>query len=127
MHIFIRRFLRFFDSYTIRYEGQGVSNNEFYAGKHWTVRAGIKNKYAKIFGWLAKSKAKKFDEIGCVLFFNSRHDTDNVTALQKLAIDTLKGKYIVDDSTKYLKFTAQVFDPTLPKNTFEFIIINLSK
>jgi antitoxin component YwqK of YwqJK toxin-antitoxin module len=125
MHVFIRRFLRFFDSYTIRYEGAGISNNEFYAGKHWTVRAGIKKKYAKIFSWLIKGKAKKYDTIGMVLFYNSRHDTDNVVSLQKLLIDSLKGKYIKDDSTKYMKFTAQVFDPTLPHNTFEFVIIKL--
>lgn len=125
MHLFIRRFLRFFDSYTIRYEGAGISNNEFYAGKHWTVRAGIKKKYAKIFSWLIKGKAKKYDTIGMVLFYNSRHDTDNVVSLQKLLIDSLKGKYIKDDSTKYMKFTAQVFDPTLPHNTFEFVIIKL--
>lgn len=126
MHSFIRRFLRFFDSYTIRYEGEGISNNQFYAGKHWTVRAGIKKKYEKIFLWLIKSsKPKKYDSIGCVVFFNSRHDCDNVTALMKLVIDTLKGKYIKDDSTKYLKFTAQVHDPTLPHNTFEFVIIKL--
>jgi antitoxin component YwqK of YwqJK toxin-antitoxin module len=125
VHLFIRRFLRFFDSYTIRYEGAGISNNEFYAGKHWTVRAGIKKKYAKIFSWLIKGKAKKYDTIGMVLFYNSRHDTDNVVSLQKLLIDSLKGKYIKDDSTKYMKFTAQVFDPTLPHNTFEFVIIKL--
>lgn len=126
MHVFIRRFLRFFDSYTIRYEGAGISNNEFYAGKHWTVRAGIKKKYAKIFGWLIKGKAKKYDTIGIVLFYNSKHDADNVTGgMIKVFLDTIKGKYIKDDAPQYCKMVASIFDPDLPKNTFEFVVIKI--
>lgn len=128
MHLFIRRLLRFFTTYTIVYQGEGVSNNKFYAGgsgqNGWKVRAGIKAKYSKIFGWLIKP-VPKLEKIACIVFFKSKHDCDNVSAMQKLLLDSLKEQKIADDNTKHVLLTAQVYDPTLAHNTFEFVIIKL--
>jgi hypothetical protein len=128
MHLIIRRLLKLFTSYSIIYEGVGVSNNLFYAGgsgqSGWRVRAGIKAKYSKIFGWLIKP-VPKLEQIACLVFFRSKHDCDNVVAMQKLLLDSLKGQKIVDDNTKHVLMTAQIYDPTLKHNTFEFVIIKL--
>lgn len=128
MHLFIRRLLKLFTTYTVTYQGEGVSNNKFYAGgsgqNGWRVRAGIKAKYSKIFGWLVKP-VPKLEQIAVILFFKSKHDSDNVVALTKLMLDSLKEQKIADDNTKCVPFTGQCYDPTLPHNTFEFHIIKL--
>lgn len=124
MHLFIRRLLRLFTTYTVVYQGEGVSNNKFYAAVNWRIRAGVKAKYSKILGWLIKP-VPKLEQIGVVLFFKSKHDVDNTVAMQKLLLDSLKVQKIPDDNTKHVVFTAQCYDPTLAHNTFEFVIIKL--
>ena len=45
--------------------------------------------------------------------------------MMKILIDEMKGTYIPDDNKNHVLMTAQVYDPTLPHNTFEFNIIRL--
>jgi hypothetical protein len=124
MHLFIRRLLKLFTTYTVVYQGEGVSNNKFYAATNWRVRSGIKAKYSKIFGWLIKP-VPKLEKIALVLFFNSKHDTDNCSGMIKTFLDELKQSKIPEDNKKHVVLTCNVYDPTLAHNTFEFIIIKL--
>jgi len=129
MHLIIRRLLKLFKTYKVVYTGQGVSNNQFYSGASgrnaWRVRAGIKDKYSKIFLiLLLAAKIPKIAEYGLIVFYNSKMDTDNVLGgTVKLFADALKTKWVIDDSPKYCKFVVGAFDPTLPKNTTEFNIV----
>lgn len=76
------------------------------------------------------------DECMVLLFYNSRHDCDNlVGGFTKLFLDTLKQErdngritkkgYIYDDSKAYLKGVASFPDTNLPLNTFEIIVLKL--
>jgi hypothetical protein len=123
-------------AYTVVFEGKAVSNNEFYSSQHWTVRHGIKTKFGKIFWYkLLEAKLPQMEEYQLYIFYNSKHDPSNVTAMLKLFEDSLKeerkeGKvvkkgWIYDDTKKYCKGVGQHPDETLPNNTFEFVILHL--
>lgn len=121
----------------VRYEGQGVSLNDFYSGKHWYMRKRIKDKYGKIFNELTdSSEIEWMNEFMIVAFYNSRHDVDNVIGLEKILLDSIKqGKdnsgeiirqgYCIDDSRKYYKGVCIFYDEDLPLNAFEFLIIKI--
>ncbi len=38
-------------------------------------------------------------------------------------MDTVKGKYLPEDDTRYYKSTHTIFDSTLPKGTVEFHLV----
>jgi len=110
-------------TYSILYKGPLLSSNKFYAGIHWRQRTKLKEDYALIFNsLLVKAKVKKFEEFSLIMKFNSRHDVDNVTATAKIFIDTLKGKYVDDDTKEYFKSLSIIYDPTLEKNSALFEI-----
>ena len=131
MHLIIRRLLKLFNTYSVIYQGVGVSNNQFYSGASgrnaWRVRAGIKDKYGKIFTTLLlASKIPKMQEYALLIFYNNKQDSDNVVGgTVKLFLDSFKMKWAPDDSPKYCKLVAGIYDPTLTKGTMEFIIIKL--
>lgn len=109
--------------YSILYKGPLVSSNKFYAGVHWTQRAKLKDDYALVFNdLLKKAKVKKFTEFSLTMRFNSRHDVDNVVATAKIFIDTLKGKYVEDDTKAFFKKLSVLYDSTLEKNSAIFEI-----
>lgn len=123
-------------AYTITYQGQGVSNNQFYSSQHWSVRHGIKVKYDKVFWYkLLEAKLPQMQEYLLYIFYNSKHDPSNVTAMLKLFEDSLKEErkegvvtkkgWIYDDTKKYCKGVGQHPDEKLPNNTFEFVILHL--
>jgi hypothetical protein len=110
--------------YTISYHGQGVSLNQFYSGGHWSIRNKLKSKYHEIFAKLLDtSKVKKVNQCSLLMFFNSRHDVDNVVGLEKLFMDTIKGGYLKEDDKRFYKGLMIFHDDQLPLNTFEFIIL----
>ncbi len=122
--------------YTVVFQGQGVSNNAFYSSHHWKVRHGIKEKFGKIFWYkLLEAKLPQMEEYQLYIFYNSKHDPSNVTAMLKLFEDSLKEErkegvvtkkgWIYDDTKKYCKGVGQHPDETLPNNTFEFVILHL--
>jgi hypothetical protein len=141
MYKFIRRLLRFFTKlypiYVVRYTGKAVSGNDFYAGGNgknaWAMRSGIKAKYTKIFYYhLKEAKIPRLKKYALLLFFNSRHDVGNLSAMEKVFSDVLKDDpkkgykgYVEDDSKDHNDFIAFCFDPTIPHNTFEFYIIKI--
>ena len=110
--------------YTISYQGQGVSLNQFYSGGHWSIRNKLKTKYHAIFKELLDaSDVKKVNQCSLLMFFNSRHDVDNVVGLEKLFMDTIKGEYLKEDDKRFYKGLMIFHDDKLPTNTFEFIIL----
>jgi len=110
-------------TYKIVYTGRLVSSNTFYAGGDWRVRNGIQQKWHKIYSILfLEAKLKPFKSFDLRVLYNSRHDVDNISANVKLCADSLKGKYIKDDSSDYFQSMSIRRDKSLPKNTIEFYI-----
>jgi len=110
--------------YKIVYNGKIASTNEFYEARHWSVRAGLKVKWSKIFDvLLIQAKVKPLKEFSVFIFYSSRHDADNLSIMGKMLVDTMKGKYIENDINRFYKSTHTIHDSSLPKNTFEFHII----
>jgi len=114
--------------YRYTYSGTGVSTNQYYNAGHWTQRHKIKNKYKPILLDLIGNslKGEFLDKFGLIIIFNSKHDTDNVVGFGKIFVDVLKDELevITDDSKHYYQLCATVPDPTLPHNTFEFVLID---
>lgn len=117
----------FEECFNVLYEGQGVSLNKFYSQGHWSVRNNIKNKYKPIITLLLKeAKVPKMDEFGLVIEYNSRHDPDNVTGMEKLFVDSMKENgLIIDDHKKYYKFYCVTPNLELANNTFIFKIYKI--
>lgn len=121
--------------YVVTYTGKGVSLNQFYSQGHWSTRYNIKRKYRKIFDKLFQdSELRWMDTFSLIIFYNSRHDVDNVTGMEKVFMDALKHEetsegevirygFIHDDSPQYYKGMHIVPDKTLPTNTFKFVLI----
>lgn len=117
------------DSYSFRYEGRGVSLNQYYSQQHWTQRARIKKEYAK--------KAESFidpvldsdvllNEFMMIIRYNSKHDPDNVSGFEKVVMDRLKERgNIIDDSKKYYKLFCIIPDDSLKHNEFIFNLIKI--
>lgn len=111
-------------SISITYSGQGISLNDWYGGNGgWYKRKNLKDKYSLIFSKLLSEKdIPEIHQFTMGLTFNSRHDTDNTVAMLKMFVDTLKGKYIKEDSKEYYKGLTIDYDSTLPKQTYVFTI-----
>jgi len=111
--------------YKIRYVGKIPSFNDIYETKHWSVRYNLSQKYHKIFAILFKAaKLPKIQEFSLYMTFNSRHDVDNLIAIEKFFTDALtQGKYIENDNQKSFKSIHIVLDRDLPTNTVDFTII----
>lgn len=135
MRDLINLVLRSFETYTILYKGDIYSNNDAQS-KAWQKKAGIVKRYKTMFGWLLKeAKLPWFEQFGLVVFYNSRHDTDNVGSFCKIFIDAFKqvenkGKivqkgYVNDDSKKHYKMLSVLPDDTLEPNQFKFILIKI--
>lgn len=132
MRKFIVRLLKFLSRVKVigkvisfKYSGDGLSLNKFYSQGHWRTRQNIKNEYKEIFDKIIESAIGKifFENFYIVIFYNSRHDCDNVIGMEKIFTDCLKGKIIPGDSRVNYKGVMIFFDPTLPKNTFEFVLV----
>lgn len=109
--------------YIIKYDGEIISFNKLYAGSHWGKRSGYKNEFSKIFRILClEAKVKPMNEVFLVVFYNTRHDCDNIVLSAKFLMDSMKGTYIVDDTSKYYKGIQISHDSSLPKGTLEFHI-----
>lgn len=141
--LFIVRLLKLLKSFgaiknihKITFVGTGVSLNKFYSQGHWSMRHKLKNEFGNTFKNLFSDYGKLtwMQAYSILIFYNSRHDPDNVIGMEKLFIDALKeerdqnGKiikkgYIHDDSKKYCKGVFIVPDITLKTNTFEFILL----
>lgn len=113
---------------SFKYSGKAFSLNDFYAGGNWYARQSIKNEYKPIFEKLIQQADKGklyFEKFYLLIFFNTRHDVDNVMGMEKIFIDTLKGNIIKEDNKTHYKGLMVFYDKLLPMNTFEFILIEL--
>ena len=117
------------------YKGKGVSFNAIYSAGTWHTRSSLKNKYKKIFLDLLKENEDIhwMDKYVVDVSYNSRHDPDNVIAMEKVFIDTIKQKvdpegnveydgFIRDDSKKYCKGIILRPDDSLTYDTFKFVL-----
>jgi hypothetical protein len=110
--------------YKIVWTGEVISANKFYQSRHWSIRAGYKTKLSEAFTiLLLEAKVKAMSEISLIVFSNHRVDIDNHGIQNKILIDTMKDKYITDDTKKYYVSTHTIYDASLPKNTTEYHII----
>ena len=119
----------------IIYKGKGVSFNAIYSAGTWHTRSSLKNKYKKVFLDLLKENEDIhwMDKYVIDVIYNSRHDPDNVIAMEKVFIDTIKQKvdpdgnieyygFIRDDSKKYCKGIILRPDDNLTYDTFKFVL-----
>jgi len=133
MRKFIVRLLKFFVKLgligkvvSFRYEGEGLSLNKFYSQGHWRTRQNAKTKYKDIFDIIIKPAIDKkiyFETFYLLVFYNSRHDCDNVIGMEKIFTDCLKGRIVPGDGKVNYKGLMIFYDVSLPKNTFDFVLI----
>jgi len=110
--------------YKIVYEGKMVSLNQLYSQRHWSARSTMKNKYVDIFTiLLLEAKVQPMKEMSIILFYAGKMDVDNAVVGCKFLADAIKGKYLLDDSSKFYKGLVMVHDSSLEKNTYEYHII----
>lgn len=110
--------------YKVVYSGEIISFNKLYSGGHWSKRSGMKTKFHKIFDiLLLEAKVEPMREMFLAIFYNTRHDCDNIVLTGKFLMDTVKGKYLLDDTSKYYKGIQIIHDSSLPKGTLELHLI----
>jgi hypothetical protein len=110
--------------YEFSYVGKIFSLNDLYRQGHWSVRSSLKNKYKKIFSEMLKEAEVLFcNKFYLIVFYNTRHDPDNIVGVIKVLVDSMKGKLIPDDNKKYFKGLAIFPDSTLSPGTVQFILI----
>ncbi len=96
------------------------SLNQFYAGRHWTVRSKFKESY-----WNEiKESLDSIDPFTMLRFsiyvrYNCNYDVDNAIICAKFLADYLrKNGYVKDDSPKYFFSQKTEHDQDVEKNTF---------
>lgn len=110
--------------YSVTYRGKIFSLNDLYRQGHWGVRKSLKNRYKSDFLALLQEGEVKFcNKFYVAIFYNTRHDPDNVIGVAKVLVDSMKDIYIPDDNKKFYKGIMIFPDETLDKNTVEFLII----
>ena len=113
-------------TYTFMYTGPVVSQNKTFAGMHWAKRKALTDKWHGIFGKLLVSAGvQPMARFKLHLRYNSRHDADNLVLTCKWLVDSMKGKYVEDDTKKYYRGIAIEPDESLSHNTFVFTITEL--
>jgi hypothetical protein len=112
----------------VNYSGKIPSFNQMWAGMHWKARKRMADSYHLIFRdylkKIFKGKNEPATAFSIYIFYNSRHDPDNIMAIEKLFVDTLvRDGYVVGDDKKHYKSLVICPDTTLKKNTVEFNIV----
>ena len=122
----LKRLSQISDYNVITYSGKLFSLNDLYSSGHWRTRQNIKNKYKEIFmKVLDDHNVKPVENFSILIFYNSRHDPDNITGMEKILVDTMRSTgIIIDDTKKYYKFFGIVPDLQLKKNSLEIYLID---
>ena len=111
--------------YEIVYQGAVTSLNDT-NGQGWHKRHAATKKFEKIFTILMlEAKFKKIDKFRLDVRYNSAHDCDNIVFISKVMVDSMKGKYIKDDTKKYYRGISITPDESLKYKTFVFKITEL--
>lgn len=113
----------------LTYTGKIPSYNAIFKSPHWKERAALTIKYKGIFATLIKKyyggKPEKTTNFSIYVFFNSRHDTDNIVGAEKFFTDTLVGLgYVENDSKQFYRSLVIAPDESLDKNTLEFYLVH---
>lgn len=96
------------------------SLNQFYAGKHWTIRSKQKEAYWKAI----KQELDSIDKFHMERFsisvrYNCRFDVDNAIVCSKFLADYLRNNgYVEDDTPRFFFSQKTQYDPSLEKDTF---------
>ena len=97
------------------------SLNQFYAGKHFSIRLKHKKEY-----FAALEEAfKDYEDFTAETFsihvsHNSRYDTDNCILAIKFTADYLRHRgWVKDDTKKYFKYLSIKVDEDIPKTVFK--------
>ena len=102
------------------------SLNDYYSGKHWSIRTKAKVKYRGMFDiLLLEANIKWMKEYRVDMTYNSRLDSDNTIIALKFLNDSLKKKYVPEDDPRYFKGFSINVDKTLKSNTYKFKITQL--
>ena len=109
---------------TLKYTGTGLSLNTFYASNSWYTRQQAKNDYKGRFqSAINELSGITLNKFYVVIFYNSKHDVDNVVGMEKIVVDSLRESVVYGDQPEYYKGLCIFYDKALPFNTFEILII----
>ena len=110
---------------TVKHDGKLFSLNDLYSQGHWSKRSGIKNKFRKIFHEeMSKKNIGWMNTFYLLVFYNSRHDVDNISGMSKVFVDTMKGEFVHDDDRKHYKGLLMFPVEDMPFGSVEFIILS---
>jgi hypothetical protein len=110
--------------YEIVHKGQVFSLNDLYSQAHWSKRKKLKDNFSNLFLSLMNEGNIKFmKQFYLIVFYNTRHDTDNIVGMAKVFVDTMKDNFVSDDDKRHYKGLCIFPDSTLNNNTVEFLII----
>jgi len=100
------------------------SLNQFYAGRHYSVRTKHKAEYWRhIQHALTPHDKFHMERYKIDVRFNCRYDVDNAICCCKFLADYLRNNgYVDDDSPKYFTEQSTKYDQDIEKNTFEVTI-----
>ena len=97
--------------------------NEYYAGKHWSIRATEAERVHQLIQYMSKKGifVGQVDIVMTVYFKNRPLDADNIAS--KFYIDGLKGRVIEDDNPKYVRSvkTVSLVDKENPRVEIELM------
>ncbi len=114
--------------WSLDYSGKIFSLNDLYKQGHWAIRSNLKNKYKKEFlSLLAKYEVEPCKKFYLIVFYNTRHDTDNIVGFTKVFVDSMKDILIPDDGKKYYRGLCIFPDESLPKGHLEILIVRHGK
>jgi len=100
------------------------SLNQFYAGKHFSIRTKHKEKYWKeIAAALEVHDKWSMEAFSIDVRYNCRYDVDNAICCAKFLADYLRNNgYVEDDTPKYFTSQSTTFDDSVSKDKFLAII-----
>ena len=104
--------------------GKVPSLNSFYSGSHWTKRKRAKDAaLQEIKKQLGYNTAPAYRSFRVTAYVRYRYDLDNSIIAVKFSSDALKTLgWIIDDSPKYFRRCALVWQEQIPANTAKIII-----
>ncbi len=114
-------------SYVITYTGPCLSLNKV-KSQFWRQTEKEKNRIKEVMQVLVlQAKMKYMKRFRVDMTYNSKHDPDGVVFQKKILVDVIRRKgYITDDSRKYYRGFSVTPDETLPPNTYQFTISEIT-
>ena len=110
--------------WVIEWQGQHVSLNDLYSMNNWRKRHQIKKYWRGVFGEMIESVGiDSMEEYELFVYYNSRLDPSNVSAIVKLFEDTAKQKgVIIDDSKKYCRGIHIIPDLEMKSKSYKIVL-----